>query len=56
MEHVRIFAVSLIDLARSARFDIWSDGTSYTFPIYHGISLSLQDVSAQGAGGSGDTN
>ncbi len=31
-------------------------GAYITFPIHHGISLSLQDMSAQGAGGSGDTN
>ncbi len=56
VEHARTYAVSLINLARFARFDLWLDGTLHTFPIHHGVSLSLQDVSAQGAGGSGDTN
>jgi hypothetical protein len=28
-------AVSLIDLARSARFDVFPDGSTHTFPVHH---------------------
>jgi len=37
-----LLAVSLIHLARSARFDIFSDGMSHTFPIHHGSQRFLK--------------
>ncbi len=45
-------AVSLINLARSARFDISPDGSSSTSRI----SSSPPGVIAQGVGGNGGTN
>ena len=37
-----LLAVSLIHLARSARFDIFSDGMLHTFPIHHGSQRFLK--------------
>ncbi len=50
-----LLAVSRIYLTRSATFNIFLDSIAHTFPVSR-ISLSLQDVSGQGAGGNGDTN
>jgi hypothetical protein len=41
----------LIDLARSASFDISLDGIRHTFPVNNFL-----DASAQGVGGHGGTN
>jgi hypothetical protein len=31
-----LLATSLIDLARLAGFDVFPDGSTHTFPVYHG--------------------
>ncbi len=50
-----LLAVSLIDLARLAGFDVSPDGSTHLSSTSR-ISSFLLDMSAQGVGGNGGTN